>query len=843
MQLAEAAPYADNVALLDALRELGDSLIERALLRRQLDETASREGAAAPAPDAADAEGTAPDRLDELARRARHAAPSSGQLARQLAELDAAIAQRRQRHAARAAASVHAWIFLPWMHLCMLFHLDARDEALLLCALLPELDRRYEAILHALAGPGDGAAAGGGTLAHEGPQVPQVPLGSAVLLAGDASMPPESLLQRLGRDAALGEWELVELAPGTRLGSLAGGYRLSAPIAAYLLARAAPQLRLDEPLASLAGEPPLDALLIDAEPLRQLARFAAVVDADAEPGSYLLHLQGADLERLPQVAAATIARLGMHGALLDGRAVARAHAERQRSRAALATQMKRLCRDALLCNRVLVLSHCQWLAGSQDGADDLLDELLRLALDSQRLLVVLNGPARRLADLAHGHQAHRAIPALIRIGTPDSALRARIWRRHLPAFAFEVDEAVLAQLVNQYPFTESQIVMALKDAASRRLIDGPDPRVDDPPPGAAPPAVAAPALQAVSPVSRMAAVKPATRPPPPLRALSKTGAPPAVLARDARADSARLAVPASSAPGRAVDPDTQRLFDACREQSQRTQLAVAQEVRTRYRFDDIVLPDETRDWLLEVLHYARNRHQVVEGWGFDAKHPASRNLSVLFHGPSGTGKTMAASIIANELNLGLFRIDLASIVSKYIGETEKQLAQLFDQAEAMNVVLFFDEAEGLFAKRTDTRDAHDRYANLQTGYLLQRIETYQGIVILSTNLLQNIDKAFLRRFRFIVEYPFPSEAQRLALWRNAFPAAAPLGDDLDFALLAERAPLSGGNINNIAIGAAFLAAAEGTAVGWRHLLQATEREYRKLGKVFVPHEFEWGEDD
>ncbi|AEA63677.1 AAA family ATPase [Burkholderia gladioli] len=860
MPAVDEAPYADNAALLDALRELGDTLIERALLRRQLDgsddSSAPAAGPGRTAEAQPDAAPGASERLQALALRAEPRHAERARLTRQLAGLDASVAQRWRRHAARASASVRAAIFLPWMHVCLLFHLDTRDEALLLCALLPELDPRYAAILQALAGPEAEAAPPEPGAAH-------VPLASLARLAGDAEMRADSLLARLAGDAALRAWELVELSAGTRLGTLTGGYRLGAPIAAYLLARAAPQLRLDEPLTTIAAGLPLDEQLVDAQALRQLARFAAVAGGDEEPGSYLLHLQGADTECLQRLAAATLARLGMHGALLDGRAIARFDAERQRNRTELAARIKRLGRDALLCNRVLVLTHGQWLTGSQDGTDDLLDALLPLLFDSQRLIVVLNGPARRLADLAHGYQAHRAIAALIRVGSPDTALRARIWRAHLPDFPFRVDEAALAQLVNQYPFNETQIVMALKDAASRKLIDGDG---DDAEPGEGTQrASAASASSPSSPVpssSRPAAASVASIPlisrrtpapdgrlPLPARRIGATAsAGRTTKATTTAPPAAASGAPAGTPPGaatasNAADPDTQRLFDACREQSQRTQLAVAQEVRTRYRFDDIVLPDETRDWLLEVLHYARNRHQVVEGWGFDAKHLASRNLSVLFHGPSGTGKTMAASIIANELNLGLFRIDLASIVSKYIGETEKQLAQLFDQAEAMNVVLFFDEAEGLFAKRTDTRDAHDRYANLQTGYLLQRIETYQGIVILSTNLLQNIDKAFLRRFRFIVEYPFPSEAQRLALWRNAFPAATPLGDDLDFALLAERAPLSGGNINNIAIGAAFLAAAQGAAVGWRHLLQATEREYRKLGKVFVPHEFEWGEDD
>nr|WP_260866074.1 hypothetical protein [Burkholderia gladioli] len=407
----------------------------------------------------------ASERLQALALRAEPRHAERARLTRQLAGLDASVAQRWRRHAARASASVRAAIFLPWMHVCLLFHLDTRDEALLLCALLPELDPRYAAILQALAGP---------EAAPPEPGAAHVPLAILARLAGDAEMRADSLLARLAGDAALRAWELVELSTGTRLGTLTGGYRLGAPIAAYLLARAAPQLRLDEPLATIAAGLPLDEQLVDAQALRQLARFAAVAGGDEEAGSYLLHLQGADTECLQRLAAATLARLGMHGALLDGRAIARFDAERQRNRTELAARIKRLGRDALLCNRVLVLTHGQWLTGSQDGTDDLLDALLPLLFDSQRLIVVLNGPARRLADLAHGYQAHRAIAALIRVGSPDTALRARIWRRHLPDFPFRVDEAALAQLVNQYPFNETQIVMALKDAASRKLIDGDD---------------------------------------------------------------------------------------------------------------------------------------------------------------------------------------------------------------------------------------------------------------------------------------------------------------------------------------------------------------------------------
>jgi SpoVK/Ycf46/Vps4 family AAA+-type ATPase len=742
MSIPDDTPYRDNAELLQALRQLGDSLLERALLLRQ---TSGQPGA-----DPADAM----DRLAVLYRRASLQQSPPALLSKQLAQLDAELQRQWDSLAARNDASVRARIFLPWVHLTLLFRLDARDEALLLCALLPELDARYQTILQALAEAP--AVAGGDTY---------TPLSSVVLLTGGDAAARIDVQQRLMSDAALCNWELIEFAPGTRLGTVTGGYRLSPAIAAYLLASAAPQLRLEQPLDEIDAALDLNAHIVQDTVKQQLTHFIARAAADPEPVTYLLHLQGPDQTLHQSLCAATFAGIGMHCVRLDGKAIWQTYVDGQRNRAMLGARLKRLCRDALLCNRVLVLMHCQWLAASQDSADDLLEDVCALLLESQRYLVVINGPARRIADLAHAYRAHRAIPMLIKTAAPDTPLRRRIWQRHLPSFGFSASEATLTQLVNQYPFTEAQIVMAVKEAASRNLLN-----------------------------------------------------------------------PEAQSPN-------ELLFDACREQSHREQLSVAQEVKTPYRFNDIVLPTETRQWLLEVLQYAQNRHQVVESWGFDGKYQNSRNLCVLFYGPSGTGKTMAASIIANELNLSLYRIDLASIISKYIGETEKQLAQLFDQAEAMNVVLFFDEAEGLFSKRTDTKDAHDRYANLQTGYLLQRIETYPGIVILSTNLLQNMDKAFVRRFKFMIEYPFPNREQRLALWHNAFPPATPLADDLDFSLLAERAPLSGGDINNIAIGAAFLAAGEQQRVGWRHVLQATEREYRKLGKVFNASEFTWGDDD
>jgi len=210
---------------------------------------------------------------------------------------------------------------------------------------------------------------------------------------------------------------------------------------------------------------------------------------------------------------------------------------------------------------------------------------------------------------------------------------------------------------------------------------------------------------------------------------------------------------------------------------------------------------------------------------------SGKGLGMLFVGAPGTGKTLAASVIATELGLPLYQIDLASVVSKWLGETEKHLGQIFDEAERGQGVLLFDEADALFGKRSEVHDAHDRYANLETSYLLQRIEAYEGIVILASNFRRNMDEAFVRRLRFIIEFPLPDERERLAIWQRIWPAETPLGGDLDLAYLARRFDLAGAHLRNIALAAAFLAAAECCPVGQRHALHAARREYQKLGKM------------
>jgi SpoVK/Ycf46/Vps4 family AAA+-type ATPase len=272
------------------------------------------------------------------------------------------------------------------------------------------------------------------------------------------------------------------------------------------------------------------------------------------------------------------------------------------------------------------------------------------------------------------------------------------------------------------------------------------------------------------------------------------------------------------------------VWDALRDAARGGLDTLAQRITSRTGFDDIVLPPLVASQLREIGSQLRHRLTVHEDWGFAAGQARGLGIAALFAGESGTGKTMAAEAIANEARLDLYRIDLASLVSKYIGETEKNLAKLFDAAEASGAVLLFDEADALFGKRSEVKDSHDRYANIEVAYLLQRIESYRGLAILTSNLKSSLDRAFLRRIRFVVQFPFPDEAAREQIWRRQIPARAPLGD-VDFATLA-RLPLAGGNIRGIVLNAAFRAAGRGSTIGHETMLESARAEFSKLERPF-----------
>jgi AAA+ superfamily predicted ATPase len=274
------------------------------------------------------------------------------------------------------------------------------------------------------------------------------------------------------------------------------------------------------------------------------------------------------------------------------------------------------------------------------------------------------------------------------------------------------------------------------------------------------------------------------------------------------------------------------LFSAARSQSGHRLSKLARKVEPKYRWTDIVLPTDQLSQLKEISDQVKYRYIVYGDWGFDRKLSLGKGLNVLFAGPPGTGKTMAAEVIASELQLDLYKIDLAQVVSKYIGETEKNLDSIFTAAESANAILFFDEADALFGKRSEVKDSHDRYANIEIGYLLQKMEEYEGVAILATNLRQNLDDAFSRRIQVVIDFPFPDEPSRLKIWKGMFPVEAPLGTDVDFIGLSREIKLAGGNIKNIALAAAFYAASDGQVVHMPHLLEAARREHQKLGRAW-----------
>jgi len=276
------------------------------------------------------------------------------------------------------------------------------------------------------------------------------------------------------------------------------------------------------------------------------------------------------------------------------------------------------------------------------------------------------------------------------------------------------------------------------------------------------------------------------------------------------------------------------LWEACRIQARSRLDDLAPRIEVAATWKDLVLPEPQCQILREIAIHLRQRFTVYEQWGFAGKSSRGLGISALFSGASGTGKTMAAEVLAHELRLDLYRIDLSQVVSKYIGETEKNLRRVFDAAEEGGAILLFDEADALFGKRSEVKDSHDRYANIEVSYLLQRMEAYRGLAILTTNMKNAIDTAFLRRIRFIVQFPFPDVPQRAEIWRRIFPSNTPT-EDLDVNKLA-RLSLAGGNIRNIALTAAFLAADVGEPVRMTHLLRAARSEYAKLEKPLAEAE-------
>lgn len=282
---------------------------------------------------------------------------------------------------------------------------------------------------------------------------------------------------------------------------------------------------------------------------------------------------------------------------------------------------------------------------------------------------------------------------------------------------------------------------------------------------------------------------------------------------------------------------TSSLFlECCQAQSTHNLDKLATKVKHAYSWEHLVLPEDQIRLMRKACGYITNHYQVYTSWGFDKVMPYGRGLSVLFAGPSGTGKTMSAQVIAKELGMEMYKLQISQVVSKYIGETEKNLKAVFDEAKKCNCILFFDECDALFGKRSEVSDAQDRYANVETAYLLQQMEEYEGVTILSTNLLQNIDEAFMRRIKFILRFPLPNAQLREQMYKKMLPHCAPTQDDINFKFVAERFNLSGGSIKNIVFDAAFMAAAEQVPIGMTHILRACIEELRKNDIMVLPQD-------
>ncbi|MFQ4147449.1 ATP-binding protein [Arthrobacter sp. LAPM80] len=303
---------------------------------------------------------------------------------------------------------------------------------------------------------------------------------------------------------------------------------------------------------------------------------------------------------------------------------------------------------------------------------------------------------------------------------------------------------------------------------------------------------------------------------------------------------ARAASPVNVSSGSAATtaaPDFAAVWSAALDAARPALDQLATKVDAKARLAQLKLPDTELNQLKEIVGQVARRGTVYNDYGFAERLNRGTGISVLFSGESGTGKTMAAEALANELNLLLYKIDLSAVVSKYIGETEKNLRKLFDAAETGGAVLFFDEADALFGKRSDVKDSHDRYANIEVSYLLQRMESFNGLAVLASNRKDSVDPAFLRRLRFVVNFPFPAQAERLAMWTEAFPARTPVGV-LELDRLA-RLNLTGGSIHNVALNAAFLAANSGGLVTMVQLLAAARSEFRKLERPVNEADFAW----
>lgn len=640
-------------------------------------------------------------------------------------------AQLRKRISGRLAASRSARLFLPLPYLSSVFGLTPLDENMILMALAPELDRKYERIYGFLQ---DDLTA----------KLPTV--GLSVLLFARRPADLGAIRNALAPDSALVRHVLVREADEPAAGK---------PLLAQPLC-------LDRRIVSfLLGE-----LGIDPRLMHQVRHYSPY--EELEP----LALQEWLQERLHKVLserdnhkAAKAAGIQLWGNPGAGKKLQLRHSARSLNQALLVVDLKAMpsdmklfverldaiIREALLQRALLAFNGAEELfpdnsAESSDGLLERQKELRKQLRTYGGVVCVLSERRIPLAAAIPERLWHEA-----ELPVPDDRERLELWRRFGEQSGFASGAADWGALAGKFRFSPGQIREALESADRGAIWHG--------------------------------------------------------------TSSAEL------------------LYKACYGLVQHRLERRATRIEPRYGWDDIVLPKEQKDLLREACDQIKYRSRVFGEWGFGRKLAYGKGLSMLFSGPPGTGKTMSAQVIARELELEIYKIDLSQVISKYIGETEQNLHELFREALLSHAILFFDETDALFGKRSEVKDAQDKYANIETAYLLQKMEEYPGITILATNLLGNMDEAFLRRIQFIIKFPFPDIGHRERLWRAMFPAEVPLAPDVDFGLLAQRYEIAGGNIKNIAISAAFLAAAENEPVLMRHIARALRHEMQKSGKI------------
>lgn len=622
----------------------------------------------------------------------------------------------------------------PWRHVVTEFGLSPFEQDVLLLALAPEIDLKYETLYAYL---NNDVTRKWPTLDLALRLFTASPSGRDM---GRAALLPQAPLFRAGL--------LHLLAAGAdRPHWLARGFTLAPPVVHFLLGQPSGATEWAGSIELCSPGLAWTELSLSAERQAELRR---IVHLCAQPSALpVLIFEGHPGSGRREAAEAICAELGLKLLRVD---LARAKLA--------ATSLDRLAASLTLQQRLLrvglYLDHGQVLFGSDGHPWPEAQALLADLAGGSQPLFLACPPGAAWRELLAGQRG-----LAFHFAEPDFSQRCRLWQIYLAAAGCSADKGQVEALANRFILTAGQIRRAITAAEDQNHL---------------------------------------------------RQAPPGELSFE-------------------------QLVEAARGQSGQGLAHLAVKVSTPHDWDDLVLPLVTLQQVKEIAGAIQQQHVVYTRWGFERRVAAGKGLKVLFAGASGTGKTMTAGVIARDAGLDLYKIDLSSVVSKYIGETEKNLEAIFRAAYGSNAILFFDEADALFGKRSQVKDAHDRYANIEIAYLLQRMEQHEGTVILASNLSNNIDEAFARRMHYLVEFPLPDEAHREKLWRGMFPPQAPLGEDVDLPFLARQFTLAGGDIQNVVLDAAFLAAQDGRVIIMKHLAKAVARQMLKQGRVPSPADF------